>query len=532
MLVWKEKVKFEDWKVAMNYFEKDSYLFKFDLTSGYFHIDLNKKFQTYVGFKVDKIFYCFTVLPFGLSSAPYIFTKCLKPMVKYWRKNCIKIVMFLDDGLDIRRGLEQAYREANFVKNSLTQAGFIINNDKSVWDPQLALEWTGIWWDGGTCSISIPDRRIDDLKNEISQVSNMFPKTTARSIAKIVGKIISMMPVIGNVARLKTRYMYSMINNRLSWDNIFSISQFDSALDEMFFWKYTVDSLNTRSLSDYNLPEIICFSDASSVAAGAYSVNFKDHICHAFWSNEDAQKSSTFREIKAVSIALDSFGGKLSNKAVKWFTDSQNCMRILQSGSCKEELHDLACKIYSFCASKGISLDVQWIPRSQNVQADFISKAIDYDDWGVSDEFFTFINSIYRPHSVDGFANHENRKMKRFNSVVWNPECEQVDAFSVSWAGENNWLVPPIYLIPKVLRHIVLCKASGTLVVPHWISAPFWPLLFDKDSFCANFVADILDFSADQNIYVQGRNKNALFGSERFKSNVLVIRLEPMGHLL
>ena len=115
-----------------------------------------------------------------------------------------------------------------------------------------------------------------------------FPKTTARSIAKIFGKIISMMPVIGNVARLKTRYMYSMINNRLSWDNIFSISQFDSALDEMFFWKYTVDSLNTRSLSDYNLPEIICFSDASSVAAGAYSVNFKDHICHAFWSNEDA----------------------------------------------------------------------------------------------------------------------------------------------------------------------------------------------------------------------------------------------------
>ena len=102
MLVWKEKVKFEDWKVAMNNFEKDLYLFKFDLTSGYFHIDLDKKFQTYVGFQVDKLFYCFTVLPFCLSSAPYIFTKYLKPMVKYWRKNCIKIVMFLDDGLGMR----------------------------------------------------------------------------------------------------------------------------------------------------------------------------------------------------------------------------------------------------------------------------------------------------------------------------------------------------------------------------------------------------------------------------------------------
>ena len=66
----------------------------------------------------------------------------------------------------------------------------------------------------------------------------MVPKTIARSIAKMVSKIISMMPVIGNVARLKTRHMYSMIKNRLSWDNVFSILQFDSALDEMFFWKY------------------------------------------------------------------------------------------------------------------------------------------------------------------------------------------------------------------------------------------------------------------------------------------------------
>ena len=88
----------------------------------------------------------------------------------------------------------------------------------------------------------------------------------------------------------------------------------------------------------------------------------------------------------------------MSNKAVKWFTDSQNCMRILQSGSCKEELHDLAGKIYSFCASKGISLDVQWIPRSQNVQADFISKAI---DWGVSEEFF-YVHQFYLRASQRG----------------------------------------------------------------------------------------------------------------------------------
>ena len=198
-LIWKER----DWKVALNYFEKDSYLFRFDLKSGFFHIDFNTKFQTYVGFQVDEKFYCFTVMPFGLCSAPYAFTKCLRTMVKHWRENCIKIVVFLDDGFGMNQGFDKTLKDAEFIMNSLIKAGFIINSEKSVWEPQSALEWTSIWWDGENYCISIPERRIIDLKKEMSKICEFFPKTTARIIVKIVGKIISMMPVIGNVARWK-----------------------------------------------------------------------------------------------------------------------------------------------------------------------------------------------------------------------------------------------------------------------------------------------------------------------------------------
>ena len=95
----KEKIKFEDWKVALNYFEKDSFAVKFDLKSGYHHIDISTKFQTFLGLLWNTTFYCYTVLPFGLTSAPFIFTKCLRPIVKYWRENNINIVLYLDDGL-------------------------------------------------------------------------------------------------------------------------------------------------------------------------------------------------------------------------------------------------------------------------------------------------------------------------------------------------------------------------------------------------------------------------------------------------
>ena len=85
------------------------------------------------------------------------------------------------------------------------------------------------------------------------------------------------------------------------------------------------------------------------------------------------------------------------------------------------------------------------------------------------------------PHSVDRFANHENTQLLRFNSRFWCPGTEAVDAFPVSWAEENIWLVPPIFLIPRVLNHMVTLGGRATLVVPAWPSAPFWPLIFTDE---------------------------------------------------
>jgi hypothetical protein len=102
----KDKIKFEDWKIVMQYFEADCFMFKFDLKSGYHHIDICIAQQSFLGFSWKDEFYVFTVLPFGLCSAPYIFTKCLRPMVKFWRQSGVSIVLYLDDGIGISSSFE------------------------------------------------------------------------------------------------------------------------------------------------------------------------------------------------------------------------------------------------------------------------------------------------------------------------------------------------------------------------------------------------------------------------------------------
>lgn len=76
-----EKIKFENWMTALDYFEKSFYCINFDLKSGYHLINIAEEYQTYLGFQLDDTYYCFTVLSFSLSSAQSIFTKSLLPLV-------------------------------------------------------------------------------------------------------------------------------------------------------------------------------------------------------------------------------------------------------------------------------------------------------------------------------------------------------------------------------------------------------------------------------------------------------------------
>ena len=79
------------------------------------------------------------------------------------------------------------------------------------------------------------------------------------------------------------------------------------------------------------------------------------------------------------------------------------------------------------------------------------------------------------PYTIDHFASAENKKLERFNSLFWNPGTERVNAFSTSWEYENNWLVPPIYLISNTILHLLTCQAQGTLIVDDGLQIPSGP---------------------------------------------------------
>ncbi|KAK3093064.1 hypothetical protein FSP39_010639 [Pinctada imbricata] len=417
--------------------------------------------RTYLGFHWQGKFFVFTVLPFGLTSAPYVFTKCLRPMVKYWRSEGVNIVLYLDDGWCINDTYDKSLADVCFVYQSLTDAGFLVNREKSIFDPTQCLTWLGLVWDSLDFSLCIPDQRILDLLLNIEGVLQDRLSVSARMLAQVSGRIISMSPVIGNVSRIMTRSLYRCIEARQSWDHIFPLID-QTVMDELSFWRSNIRSLNVRKLCQYEVP-IVVFSDASSYACGAYCESKEGDVFHKMWTGVESRMSSTWREAKAIEFFLDHFKDSFSGKTVKCFTDSKCCVSVISIGSSKFHLQRISLAIFEICRQKSITLDMQWIPRSLNTPADELSKVFDFDDWGVSVQFFKFIDSIYGPHTVDRFADSNNTKLPIFCSKFFTTGTSGVDAFSMNWGGHNNWLVPPIYLASKVIKHCVASSAEGNI---------------------------------------------------------------------
>ena len=304
----RQKVRFEDWKVFQNYLTNNGFLFKFDLKSGYHHVEINRDYQSYLGFswkfKDNVRYFAFSVLPFGLSTAPFIFTKVCRPLVKLWRLSGVKIVLYLDDGFSISNSFADCLSNANFVKDSLLKAGFIPNQEKSVWQPTNTCDWLGIVLDTKEGSLCIPEGRILSLLSSLKEVQKTFPLASPRKLCSIAGKILSMSFVVGNVSKLMTKSIFAAIESRMCWDTLLDISRFPRACNELKFWCENIRKLNRRLIFRQEPPKLITFSDASSVACGAVLLSCGNQIAHKTWNAEEKSMSSTWRELKAVDYAL------------------------------------------------------------------------------------------------------------------------------------------------------------------------------------------------------------------------------------
>ena len=119
----------------------------------------------------------FPVLPFWLTTAPFIFTKLLRPIVKHWcsqETQEISTVVYLDDGFDIERYIQTCTSNSGLIRSDLSSAWLLVNDEKRVWRPTQSLTWFGLNWNGQTGTISIISERIDKFGKVLHSWFRLF----------------------------------------------------------------------------------------------------------------------------------------------------------------------------------------------------------------------------------------------------------------------------------------------------------------------------------------------------------------------
>ena len=266
----------------------------------------------------------------------------------------------------------------------------------------------------------------------------------------------------------------------------------------MFPFK-NIDSLNAKGsklsqLTDNASFDVQIFCDASEVGFGGHlTLDSTDESgtneVSGSWSNTESLQSSTWRELEAVDRVLKSSVDRTKGKSVKIYTDNKNVSQMLKVGSRKTYLQQKALSVLNTCRDYSVVMSCDWIPREENMKADLLSRQSDCDDWGIEHWVYAYLSKLWGNFTFDRFVSDYNTKCDRFNSKFYCVGTSGIDAFKYNWSGENNWLVPPPTLIPKVINKLKREKCEGTLVIPEWKSAPYWCMLTHNSKF-SEFVKD------------------------------------------
>ena len=467
--------KLEDYKIASKLITENAFMARIDLKDAYHLIPMHEDSRKYLRFYFQDQLYEFVALPFGLSTAPYIFTKIVKPVLHFLRAKGLSSVVYLDDFLCISDSFEKSLYNLQTTKTLLESLGFIINELKSDTVPKMCCQFLGFIFNSKHMTIALPESKQFKILNLIISLKDR--KTCKiRFFAHFIGNLIASCPTLKYswlyTKRFEREKTMALIVNDGDYESIMYLSE-ELQVDFTWWESHILKSSNSIKPPVY-VKEI--FTDASLTGWGAYCDG--EHV-HGLWSLEERARHINYLELLATFLALRIFCIDLRDCDVLLRIDNTTAISYVNrmGGTKYLYLHSLSKLIWQWCEQRNIWIFASYIPSKENVEADHGSRLNNIDtEWEISDYAFSRIIKSFGKPQIDLFASRINKKCDLFCSWFKDPESTFVDAFTLNWSSFYFYAFPSFSIILRTLQKIKNEKACGILVVPYWGSQPWFPL--------------------------------------------------------
>lgn len=453
---------------------ENTFMASIDLRNAYHSIPMHREDQKLLQFQFENQFYMYTCLPFGLSSAPRIFTKTLKPVLATLREMGHTVIAYIDDTIILADSLQECQLAIKDSVELFEKLGFVIHDKKSVLKPCYQLEFLGFMIDSVKMTITLTDSKKDQISTLCAQFAKL-EKAKIREVATIIGKLIAACPgaEYGPMfcKTLEIEKSKALALNKGNFDSVMNITL---EMQSCFNWWHLNVYSSVRHIVRKE-PTAVLFSDASKTGWGCYIVN--GPFTKGLWSQSESSSHINILELTAILLGISSLCSDYQDTHIRVMTDNTTAVNYINhlGGVKSPDCNKVAHKIWLWCVERRIWISAAYIKGTENTIADSLSRK--YDDqgeWSLHQAKFNKIFDLYDTIEIDLFASRLNKKCHKF--VSWLPDAEAffIDAFTENWSKFMFYAFPPFALITKCLQKISVDRAHGILVLPVWPTQPWF----------------------------------------------------------
>jgi ribonuclease HI len=463
--------KMETVETIWNSLLPGQFCFSIDLKDAYLHVPIHQSSRKYLRvFRNGRVFQ-FRALPFGLCTAPLIFTKIVSEVIKMVQRQNMEMLAFLDDWLHQVTTFWMGAQQAVYMKNLCKNLGWIVNLEKSDLTPSQDFVYVGVRW-------NLKEGRVYPTKDNLGKVKLAIhnfldsPSQTARTWQSLLGKLTAQQRFLP-YARIHTRILqWSLLSQ---WTQGVDSQEQEVGIpeevhQEMLWWLNQIQNPEGVPLV---LPQfqVHLFTDASTMGWGGIVGDATPY--QGLWSQEERKMHINVLELRAVIRVLENLQEPPGTTFLVATDNTTVVAHINKEGGTRSwNLMMETFQLYWMMEENQWSIRARHIPGKFNVLADKLSR-MDQNlptEWSLHQDAANLIFNHWFKPQVDLFATRFNRKCQIFVSPVPDSLALEVDALSMSLEGVEGYAYPPQQVIMRFLQRFQMTRNCKIILV-----APFWP---------------------------------------------------------
>ena len=354
-------------------------LIKVDIRKAYRVVPVHPDDRWLMGMQWKGSLFVDTALPFGLRSAPKIFTALADAAEWIARQRGVEFVIhYLDDFLMVTpANMDQGDHTLRILLETFEHLGLPVAWDK-LEGPSTCLTFLGFELDTRKMETRLPSHKLEELHQEV-QLWAGRKSATRKELESVVGKLVHASRVV-RPGKTFLRHLFELLSGVRKAHHHVRLGAV--ARSDLLWWCTFMEQWNGVNMIYHPLaPSVEIWTDASgSFGCGALCPTLSRWFQLPWRGTEtcrdmDRSRSITWMELLPVVVACAVWGPRLKGQTITVHCDNMGAVALVKSGYSRvpQIMHLLRC-LFFFKACYQFSVQAVHVEGVNNAWADAVSR--------------------------------------------------------------------------------------------------------------------------------------------------------------